>query len=151
MRFSHRFRVQAPLDEVVTFHRRSASMAAITPPPILVRVHQAPAMLKAGDQMDFTMWLGPLPIRWVAQIDDHPDTGFVDRQVRGPFAQWDHRHTFVALAAQETEVIDEVTVQLHEDSVWWQLVGFGMWLGLPLLFAYRAWRTRQLLEDQMAK
>ncbi|MEZ4832558.1 MAG: hypothetical protein R2873_11265 [Caldilineaceae bacterium] len=91
------------------------------------------------------MWMGPLPVRWVAQFEDVAEDSFVDRQVRGPFAQWVHRHTFVAVDEQITEVQDEVTVQLHEDSRWWQLVGFGMWMGLPVLFAYRAWRTRRLL------
>jgi hypothetical protein len=32
-------------------------MAAITPPPIIVKVHHAPPVLADGDEMDFTMWL----------------------------------------------------------------------------------------------
>ncbi len=146
MIYTHRFRVQAPLAAVLDFHRRSASMGSITPPPIIVRVHEAPAMLTSGDTMAFTMWMGPLPVRWVAQIESHEGIGFVDRQVRGPFEAWVHRHTFVPISDTETEVHDQVTMQLHRDSRWWQLVGFGMWLGLPALFAYRGWRTRRLLE-----
>ena len=145
MIYTHRFRVRAPLSAVADFHRQTASMGKITPPPILVRVHRAPAQVDSGEQMEFTMWMGPLPVRWVAQFEDVAEDSFVDRQVRGPFAQWVHRHTFVAVDEQITEVQDEVIVQLHEDSRWWQLVGFGMWMGLPVLFAYRAWRTRRLL------
>ena len=70
MIYNHRFEVRAPLAAVRDFHNQSASMGAITPPPVIVKVHQAPAILGEGDKMDFTMWLGPLPIRWVARIED---------------------------------------------------------------------------------
>lgn len=146
MIFQHRFRVRAPLAAVADFHRQTASMGAITPPPIVVHVHRAPAEVNSGESMEFTLWMGPLPVRWVAQFEDVRADSFVDLQVRGPFAQWIHRHTFVAVDAQTTEVIDDVRVQLHENNRWWQLVGFSMWMGLPLLFAYRGWRTRRILE-----
>lgn len=144
MIYRRRFRVNAPLLRVVEFHARPASMAAITPPPILVRIHRAPYVLVEGDEMEFTLWLGPLPVRWLARIEDVTDDGFTDRQLRGPFAEWSHRHTFVPLDDHTTEVHDEVTLRLSRNPFWW-LVGAGMRLGLPLLFAYRAWRTRRLL------
>jgi ligand-binding SRPBCC domain-containing protein len=119
-------------------------MGAITPPPVIVRVHRAPAQLAEGAQMDFTLWLGPLPIRWLAQIEQVTPVSFVDRQVRGPFARWRHLHTYIADGPDHTLVIDQVEVELSRH--WWQrLVGLGMWLSLPLLFAYRGWRTRRLL------
>ena len=144
MTFRHRFTVRAPLPRVAEFHARSASMAAITPPPIIVRIHQSPDVLADGDEMAFTLWMGPLPIRWRARIEDVSGSGFTDRQLSGPFTEWVHRHTFVALDEQTTEVIDEVTTRLSRHPFWW-LVGLGMRLGLPLLFAFRAWRTRRLL------
>lgn len=61
MKYHHTFVVKAPLEKVAQFHSQSASMGAITLPPILVRVHKAPRTLAAGDDMDFTMWLG-LPV-----------------------------------------------------------------------------------------
>ncbi|HQY91030.1 MAG: hypothetical protein WAU00_18975 [Caldilinea sp.] len=144
MRYEHRFTVNAPLAAVAAFHQRSASMGAITPPPILVRVHEAPAQLNEGDRMDFTMWLGPLPVRWVAQIEQTTPTSFVDRQLSGPFASWEHLHTFLPIDAQTTVVADQVTATLHRHW-FWKLVGLSMWGGLPILFAYRGWKTRRLL------
>ena len=70
MKYTHRFRVEAPLPAVAEFHSRSASMPAITPPPMIVRVHAAPAVLAEGDTMDFTLWAGPIPVRWVARIEE---------------------------------------------------------------------------------
>ncbi len=144
MRYTHRFRVNAPLDQVRDFHSRSASMGAITPPPVIVQVHHAPERLAENDQMDFTMWLGPLPIRWLARIEDVTDAGFVDRQLSGPFAEWVHRHTFVAIDAQTTEVHDEINAK-PADGLVGKLLGLGMWANMPVLFAYRQWKTRRIL------
>jgi ligand-binding SRPBCC domain-containing protein len=120
-------------------------MPAITPPPMIVRVHAAPERLGSGDEMDFTLWAGPVPLRWVARIEQASEAGFTDRQLRGPFAAWAHRHSFVRANEHETDVVDEVEAQLKHHPFWW-LVGALMWTGMPVLFAYRGWKTRRLLE-----
>ncbi len=122
-------------------------MAAITPPPMVVRIHSAPAQLRAGDQMDFTLWAGPLPVRWIAGIEDVGPNGFTDRQVQGPFGSWAHRHRFERIDDDTTDVVDCVEAS-HSARPFWNLVSRLMWLGMPLLFAFRARRTRQLLEAQ---
>lgn len=149
MKYQHTFHVHAPLSVVADFHAQSASMGAITPPPVKAQVHQAPARLNEGDEMDFTLWLGPLPIRWVARIEDVSGNGFSDRQLRGPFRRWVHRHQFRAIDNQTTEVIDEIEAGLQPHPLW-AVVGLGMWLNLPLLFAYRGWKTKRLLEKNHA-
>ena len=144
MKYLHSFRVRAPLSRVASFHQQHTSMGAITPPPIRVELHRVPADLSGGE-MDFTLWFGPLPIHWLAQIEDVSESGFTDRQLHGPFAEWVHRHSFVTVDEQTTEVVDEVTLRLRTHPLWW-LVGMGMQLSLPLLFAYRAWKTRKYLQ-----
>ncbi len=156
MNYQHRFVVNAPLTTVTEFHRQSASMGAITPPPIIVRIHDAPSLLNDGDEMAFTLWLGPLPISWRARIEVLPGGGFIDRQISGPFAKWEHRHMFEPIhkaqvtskeqiQEESTVVIDEVNAELS-NNWFWKLVGGGMWLTLPLLFAFRGWKSRRLLE-----
>lgn len=147
MNYQHRFRVRAPVQAVADFHSYPAAMAAITPPPIFVQVHSAPERVAEGQQMDFTMWLGPLPLRWQARFEDVTATGFVDRMVRGPLRVWRHRHSFVAIDEHNTDVVDEVEVQPRLHPLWGP-VGLGMALNLPLLFAYRQWQTRRLLAQQ---
>jgi len=147
MKYQHRFQVRAPMAVVADFHAQSASMGAITPPPIVVTVHRAPVRLADGDEMDFTLWLGPLPVHWIAQIEDAGPVGFTDRQVCGPFAKWIHCHRFVVVDESVTEVLDEIELNLRPHWVW-GLVGLGMWLSLPLLFAYRGWKTRRLLKTR---
>ena len=145
MNYRHSFRVRAPLVRVAQFHSRAASMAAITPPPIIARIHQAPAVLNEGDEMSFTLWLGPLPLRWLARIEAVSAEGFTDRLLRGPFAEWVHRHSFKPVDDYTTEVVDEIAIKLSSHP-FWRLVGVGMRLGLPLLFAYRAWKTKRILQ-----
>jgi ligand-binding SRPBCC domain-containing protein len=144
MKYQHRFEVNAPLNKVAEFHSQSQSMADITPPPVKVHVHQAPAQLVEGDEMDVTLRVGPISINWLARIEDVSPNGFIDRQLKGPFRRWTHRHTFESINPEKTAVVDEIefSLRLHP---WWGLVGLGMSLTLPLLFAYRGWRTRQLL------
>lgn len=148
MMYRHTFRVRAPLAHVAEFHSHSASMPAITPPPIIIRVARAPVVLADGDEMEFTMWLGPLPVRWLARIEGVSASGFTDRQVRGPFSVWVHQHKFIAVDDQTTEVLDEVTICLRPEPLWWT-IGMGMRMGLPVLFAFRAWKTKQLLSSSI--
>jgi ligand-binding SRPBCC domain-containing protein len=145
MSYQHHFLVKASLAKVAEFHRHSASMAAITPPPIIVRVHHAPEILAEGDEMDFTMWLGPLPLRWLARVEATSEAGFTDRQIKGPFAKWVHRHKFIPVDDKTTDVHDQIEIQLRTHPIWFP-VGLGMWLGLPLLFAFREWKTKRILE-----
>ncbi|HZK65936.1 MAG TPA: hypothetical protein VFD42_00130 [Chloroflexota bacterium] len=145
MRFTHRFTVRASLDVVGQFHRRSASMALITPPPVAIRIRSAPPVLAEGSTMEFALAVGPLTVPWSARIDLLSPEAFVDRQVKGPFRRWVHRHSFRELSPGLTEVEDwvEAAIPLHP---LWTPVTLGMWLSLPLLFAYRGWKMRQLLE-----
>ena len=147
MKYKHRFKVNAPLAEVADFHSQSASMGDITPPPAVVRVHEAPARLTEGDEMDFTIWLGPLPVHWKARIEDVSAAGFVDRQLEGPFRRWTHRHSFKPVNEKTTEVVDEIEFKLAKSPVR-GIMGLGMTVSLPFLFAYRGWKTRRLLKDR---
>ena len=144
MQYKHTFIVQAPLEKVAEFHRASASMAAITPPPVIVRLHQTPEVLAEGDDMRFTLWLGPLPLHWWAKIFDVSESGFTDKQIEGPFEEWQHQHLFKSLSPQQTMVMDHVQAEPKEHWFW---KGFGrlMWWNLPILFAFRGWKTRRLL------
>ena len=144
MRFHYSFTVAAPLAAVVAFHRRPASMAEITPPPLIVQMESAPSVLSEGSLIAFRLWLGPLPVAWRARIEQVTPISFVDRQVSGPFARWEHLHTFLPLDGHTTQVVDRVEADLSPHW-FWHVFGLAMWLGLPVLFAYRAWRTPRLV------
>ena len=145
MVYHHRFRVRASVEAVAAFHADPATMSAITPPPIMVQVHRAPVRIADGAGMDFTLWLGPLPLRWQAKFDQVSPTGFRDRQQRGPFSRWQHTHRFEAVTPDTTDVLDTLEIELRRHWLWGPL-GWGMARSLPLLLASRDWRTRRLLQ-----
>jgi hypothetical protein len=145
MRYQHTFDVQAALKDVSQFHRRSTSLGAITPPLLKLQMDSAPDILQNNDVMTFTLGLGPLAVAWKARIEYQSLYGFTDLQLEGPFKRWCHQHTFVPLADDATRVLDQIEFDLRPHPLWW-LIGAVMALGLPLMFRYRAWKTRRILE-----
>lgn len=145
--FTHRTRVKAPLATVAAFHHDSRALKRLTPPPVYVQLHRVEP-LGENSIADFTLWMGPLPVRWVAvHTEVDPQTGFVDRQVRGPYAYWVHRHSFEPQDAGTTDVIDEIQAEFGEG--FWGLLSRFMWLNLSLMFAYRGWVTRRAIEGNL--
>lgn len=145
MQFHRSFQVKAPIERVVSFHRSANSLKAITPPFLFMSAIQAPAELSEGDEMAFTLWMGPLPVRWEARVENFTPVGFDDIQTRGPYQRWMHEHRFEALAPNLTRIDDQIEYQLHRHG-FWRIISFLMSLGLPVLFWYRALRTKALLE-----
>lgn len=145
----HAFQVKAPPADVVGLHTSATSLKAIAPSLIAMELHDAPGRMGHGDEMDFTLWLEPLPVRWQVRVEDVSPSGSVDRPVRGPFESWVHRHTLVQLAEGGTALLDDVKARLKTHALW-GCVGSAIWLGLPLLMAYRGWQTRRLLEGAAA-
>lgn len=147
MEYKRQFTVRAPIEAVRAFHQSASSLRAITPPIIPMTSVDAPDPLSEGAEMAFTLWMGPLPVRWTARIEEPHAEGFVDRQLTGPFAAWSHKHSFTPIDEQNTRVDDHVSYQLKSNPIWW-LIGGSMALGLPLLFRYRAYKTKKILEKE---
>lgn len=137
--YRHRVEVEASLTAVSDFHSDSRALRTLTPPPIWVQFHQVEPLAE-GSVADFTMWLGPLPVRWTAVHSQVTPHGFIDTQKRGPFKKWVHRHRFQELGNGRTAVLDEIEAEPGN------LVSRFMWLTLPILFAYRGWQTRRICQ-----
>lgn len=143
--FLHEFQVNAPIERVANFHSDTSTLKLLTPPPLFVRFNNLQP-LSEGSVADFTMWLGPLPINWVAVHSDvNPIEGFTDSLVKGPFETWIHRHTFRRLDHDMCEVKDEIQAE-PGNGIFRGLLSRLMWFNLPLLFAYREWQTRRAVE-----
>ena len=51
--------------------------------------------MKAGALIDYRLRVHALPLRWRTRINLwQPPYRFVDEQLRGPYRQWIHDHTF---------------------------------------------------------
>jgi len=134
--------LNSALKDVAKFHRQSSNMSRITPPPLYVQMMNSPDILSDGSVMEFIIWFGPIPIKWRSLIEDTSQNGFVDRQLSGPFKSWSHNHRFQTIDNQNTIVIDEIQAELQTHPLWF-FIGLSMWLGMPILFAYRGWKTKR--------
>ena len=106
--YQRSFEVHAPLADVAAFHDDPAALTGITPPPVRVTVERFDAPVRVGSQIVFTLHVGPIRVRWQAEIVEYEaNRYFRDVQVSGPFGAWTHTHTFTA-SADATIVSDRV-------------------------------------------
>jgi ligand-binding SRPBCC domain-containing protein len=149
--FVSRFEVRAPLEAVARFYADPRALKRLTPPPTLMRIHRLEPMGE-GSVSDFTMWVGPIPIRWRAVHSQFDRLrGFTDTQERGPMARWVHRHSYRALAADRTEVNDQIWYRHPDGWRGWATRLLFSKAPLRLLFAYRAWATRRALGPRASR
>jgi len=97
---------------VFAFFSDPRHLERLTPPHMRLRLLTPEAVMSAGTALEFRLsWLG-LPFTWRAFIREYdPPYRFVDVQVRGPYARWEHRHRFLEDNGG-TWVEDRVTYRL---------------------------------------
>jgi ligand-binding SRPBCC domain-containing protein len=143
--FDYRFIVDAPVEAVRDFHRDTSALKRLTPPPTIVQLH-ALEPLAEGSVSEFTLWVGPLPLRWKAVHRDVSERGFTDVQASGPAAKWEHTHSFVPLPDGRTEVREHIEYEHKPGFRGLVTRALFSWPSLWFMFGYRRWATRRALQ-----
>ncbi len=91
-------RLEHPLDEVFEFFAAARNLERLTPPWLRFEVlTPEPVDMRVGTLIDYRLRVHGVPLRWTSRIDEwEPGRGFIDRQLRGPYGFWYHRHSFAA-------------------------------------------------------
>ena len=132
-----------PGAEVFAFFGDARNLQAITPEFLNFEVlTPAPFEMHAGTLIDYKLRVRGIPLRWRTHIRAwEPPFRFVDEQLRGPYRQWIHEHTF--------EERDGGT--LARDVVRYSVFGGALVDRLFVrrdvekIFAYRSRRLQELL------
>lgn len=144
--FQKRSVFRTTLEQIEAFHKSPSALKKLTPPPIFIQVHADHRVSLTQGDLEFTLWFGPLPIRWLARHEALPGHGFAEWQVFGPMAHWRHEHEFEVVTGG-VALFDRVTLA-HKPGFRGLLTRL-IFDGIPLriLFLYRHWRTKQAVEN----
>jgi ligand-binding SRPBCC domain-containing protein len=128
------------------FHEQPEALRILTPWWSGARVTKPPEDLKTGAMAVIRLGFGKLSVEWIAEHTVYePPHLFVERQVLGPFAHWEHYHHCTS---------DPAGTRLRDEIFYRPPFGLLGRLANPILirpflralFRYRHAMTRQALE-----
>jgi ligand-binding SRPBCC domain-containing protein len=112
---------------------------------------EPPSRLDVGTVLDFSVAVAGFGVRWRVMVREFdPPFRFVDAQLWGPFARWEHRHRFLdepprgGGEASGTWVEDRVTYRLPLGLVGRVAHALGAGRRIAGLFDHRDRRLREI-------
>lgn len=148
--FTYSFTVDAPQAAVANFHHDTSVLKRLTPLPLVVQIHEFEP-LGEGSEARFTIWAGPIPLRWHVVHRDVGPAGFTDSQLSGPLKGWTHQHRFTPLGDGRTRVDERIVYEY--DRGWRGILSRALFsaAGLRALFKARSLLTRRYVAQEMAR
>lgn len=135
--------------EAFAFFADAGNLERITPPQLGFHITtQQPIEIRQGTLIDYKLKLRGIPISWRTEISVwEPPFRFVDQQLRGPYSQWIHTHTFTELGPTETLIDDEVRYRLPLEPLG-DIAHFLVRSELEKIFDFRQQAVSDLLTAQ---
>lgn len=147
-------------DELYVWHTRPGAFARSAPPWQRIRVLERSGGIDDDGRVVLSLEFGlprGLPgdrlvrLRWEVRHHDHvPGRQFVDTQVKGPFAFWEHAHRFVPKGEHESVLEDHLEYRLPTGAAATLFADGPVRRQLERVFRFRHERLRHDLERHSA-
>ena len=137
-----------PRKEVFDFFADAGNLERITPPELNFHIiTPQPIDIKQGTLIDYKLKMRGIPVSWRTEISVwEPPFRFVDQQLRGPYRQWIHTHTFTELSPTQTLMEDEVRYRLPLEPLA-DIAHFFVKRELAYIFDYRQKVVAEMLNS----
>jgi ligand-binding SRPBCC domain-containing protein len=136
-----------PPESVFAFFGDAGNLEAITPPMLGFRIATPGSIeMRTGTLIEYRLRVHGVPMRWTTAIREwEPPHRFVDEQLRGPYALWQHTHTFQDDGSGGTLMSDVVRYAIGFGPLGAAAQRLLVRRDLDAIFDYRAARVRELL------
>lgn len=133
----HKTEIRSDISTVFGWHEREGALFRLSPPWEDISLVSRDGGIEAGAKCHINLKMGRLNIPWYAEhLVYEKDSFFKDRQAKGPFALWEHSHSFSENAGITT-VSDHVDYRLPLNGISSKLVGKFVRNKLERMFRYR--------------
>lgn len=137
-RLTRELTLDLPIAQVFDFFADAGNLERITPPELNFNIiTPRPIDIKQGTLIDYKLKMRGIPMKWRTEISVwEPPFRFVDQQLRGPYTQWIHTHTFTEISPSQTLMEDEVRYRLPFEPLG-DVAHFFVKSELAYIFDYR--------------
>lgn len=136
-------------DALFAWHEREGALARLCPPWEKIEILSASGGIRDGARVVIRQKMGPFHFDWTVEHRGYvAGKEFRDRQISGPFAEWEHLHRVTSLGPDECELTDQIEYRLPAGALG-RVAGGGMVRRrLAQLFAWRHAITKADLEQR---
>lgn len=137
------------VDQVFGFFSEAKNLQEITPPWLEFKIKgMSTDSIQKDTHLDYQLKIHEIPVKWTTLITHwEPNKKFQDVQLKGPYDQWHHTHTFETLG-DGTLVTDRVQYRVPLGFLGQAVGGFFVKRDIEKIFEYRKKKIESLLGNQ---